>query len=77
MKAIGKIVCGIVDRPMGSHHLEYAYMVYPVNNGNVDSIFAGDGEEQDVYILGEDGPLHRFEGMVIAIYHRYSDKGDK
>ena len=36
-----------------------------------------DGEEQDVYVLGTDKPLERFEGRVIAVYHRTNDNEDK
>ena len=74
---IGKTVKGIVDRPVGSCHPKYKDIVYPINYGYVEGIFAPDGEEQDVYILGTDKPLERFEGKVIAIYHRTDDIEDK
>lgn len=77
MKIIGKTVHGTVDRPIGIRHPKYEEIIYPINYGYVDGVFAGDGEEQDVYILGTDKPLNKFEGMVIAIYHRINDNEDK
>lgn len=74
---IGSTVKGTIDRPLGSRHPEYPDMIYPINYGYVDGIFAGDGEEQDVYVLGTDKPLEKFEGKVIAIYHRTNDSEDK
>ena len=65
-----------VDRPLGSKHPEFD-MIYPVNYGYVEGIFAGDGEEQDAYILGIDEPLSEFEGNLIAIVHRLNDNEDK
>lgn len=74
---IGLIVKGTIDRPLGSAHPDYPDMIYPINYGYVDGILAGDGEEQDVYILGSKEPLELFEGKVIAIYHRTNDNEDK
>ena len=65
-----------VDRPLGSKHPDYD-MIYPVNYGYIDGIFAGDGEEQDAYILGINEPLSEFEGKLIAIVHRINDNEDK
>ena len=74
---IGAVVTGTVDRPLGSAHPNYPDMIYPINYGYVDGIFASDGEEQDVYILGVDEPLKAFTGKVIAVYHRTNDIEDK
>ena len=74
---IGKTVTGTVDRPIGSHHPRYPDMVYPVNYGFVDGIIAGDGDYQDVYVLGADEPIRSFEGRVIAVYRRLDDVEDK
>ena len=74
---IGSTVKGTVDRPIGSTHPKHPDIVYPINYGYVDGVMAGDGEEQDVYILGTDEPLERFEGKVIAVYHRTNDVEDK
>ncbi|MCI8751967.1 MAG: inorganic pyrophosphatase [Lachnospiraceae bacterium] len=52
-------------------------MAYPLNYGYVDGILAGDGAEQDVYIFGTAKPLDRFEGKVVAVFHRFNDVEDK
>ncbi len=72
-----EIVKVIVDRPMGSVHPKHDDLIYPINYGYVEGIIAGDGEEQDVYILGVDKPLKEFVGKVIAIIHRKDDVEDK
>lgn len=74
---IGKTVKGIIDRPIGSRHPRYADMIYPINYGYVEGISAGDGHEQDVYVLGTDKPIETFEGKVIAVYHRFNDAENK
>ena len=76
-KIIGTFIRGKVDRPLGSTHPDHPDMIYPINYGYADGIFAGDGEEQDVYILGSATPLTEYTGKVIAIYHRTNDKEDK
>ena len=70
-------VHGIVDRPLGSVHPAHHNIVYTINYGYIENIFAGDGEEQDAYILGTQEPLKTFTGVVIAIYHRINDNEDK
>ncbi|MBR5094610.1 MAG: inorganic pyrophosphatase [Oscillospiraceae bacterium] len=67
----------MVDRPLGSAHPEHPDLIYPVNYGYVPGVFAGDGEEQDVYILGVGEPLERFTGRLIARIHRLDDVEDK
>ena len=74
---IGKTVRGIIDRPAGSCHPRFPDLIYPVNYGYAEGVFAGDGEEQDVYVLGTSEPLRAFEGRVIAVYHRFNDIEDK
>ncbi len=59
---IGKMVKGTVDRPLGSTHPRHKEMVYPINYGYVDGVFAKDGAEQDVYLFGAEQPLKTFEG---------------
>lgn len=73
---LGKTVKVMIDRPLGSKHPKFD-VVYPVNYGYVEGIIGGDGEEQDVYILGVDEPITEFEGKVIAIVHRFNDYEDK
>ena len=77
LNPIGHRVNGTIDRPIGSRHPQFPNLVYPVNYGYVSGIFSGDGEAQDVYVLGIDQPLQTFEGIVIAVYHRFQDQEDK
>lgn len=74
---IGNKVIVKVDRPMGSYHPEHKDMYYPINYGYIEGIMAPDGEEQDAYILGVDGPVEEFIGIVIAIIHRFDDVEEK
>ncbi|MDO5122717.1 MAG: inorganic pyrophosphatase [Erysipelotrichaceae bacterium] len=74
---IGKTVRGTIDRPLGSPHPRFPDMIYPINYGYVNGMTAGDGQEQDAYVLGTDKPLKTFEGKVIAVYHRLNDVEDK
>lgn len=74
---IGKMVKGTVDRPLGSTHPRHKEIVYPINYGYVDGVFAKDGAEQDVYLFGAEQPLKTFEGKVIAVWHRFDDVEDK
>ena len=74
---IGEIVTVVVDRPLGSCHPDYPDLIYPVNYGYVPGILAGDGEEQDAYILGVEEPVVRFSGRVIAVIRRLDDVEDK
>ncbi len=74
---IGKMVSGIIDRPIGSSHPNYPDMIYPINYGYVENVFANDGEEQDVYVFGTNDPIKNFKGKVIAVYHRINDIEDK
>lgn len=67
---IGRTVTGTIDRPLGSCHPRHPEMVYQINYGYVDGIFAGDGAEQDVYVLGIPEPIRKFSGKVIAVLHR-------
>ena len=52
-------------------------MVYPINYGYVDNVFAGDGSEQDVYVFGTNETLETYQGKVIAVLHRLNDVEDK
>lgn len=74
---IGKTVCGTVDRAIGMSHPQDTKMIYPINYGYIDGVFANDGEEQDAYIFGTDKPLEKFNGKVIAVWHRFNDVEDK
>ena len=71
---LGKQVHVIVDRPVGYHH---GNLVYPINYGYIPGCFAGDGEEQDVYILGVKEPIAEFDGQIIGAVCRRDDCEDK
>jgi len=73
---LGKKVVVKVDRPLGSRHPKYNY-IYPLNYGYIPGTIAADGEEIDVYILGESISLDEYEGSVIGIVHRKNDDEDK
>ena len=74
MDHMGKLVHVVVDRPIGCHHGD---IVYPVNYGYVPGLLAGDGEEQDAYILGVNEPLTSFDGQVVGAIRRKNDCEDK
>lgn len=71
---LGNRVHVVVDRPIGFHHGD---LVYPINYGYIPGIMAGDGEEQDTYILGVSRPITSFDGRVIAAIRRKNDCEDK
>lgn len=73
---LGKKVCVIMDRPMGSRHPKWDF-IYPINYGYIPNTVSGDGEELDAYILGVFEPLKEYEGKCIAIIHRLNDDDDK
>ena len=66
-----------IDRPKGSRHPKFCDLIYPVNYGFVEGVMGGDGQEQDVYVLGVDEPVSDFEGIVIAIIRRNDDVEEK
>lgn len=66
-----------IDRPLGSYHPKHKDLYYPINYGYVEGIIAGDGEEQDAYILGINEPLETFTGNIIAVIHRINDNETK
>ena len=74
---IGKIVAVTMDRPIGAVHPKHPDLIYPINYGYIEGLMGGDGEEQDVYILGVDEPLETFTGRIIAVIHRYDDVEEK
>lgn len=76
-RLLGKSVTVIVDRPLGTTHPNHKDIIYPINYGYIENLFAGDGEEQDAYILGIDKKVDIFRGTVIAIIHRLDDVEDK
>lgn len=73
-RMLGKHVHVVIDRPIGYVHHD---LVYPINYGYIPGILAGDGEEQDAYILGMDVPLTEFDGRVVGVVRRADDVEDK
>ena len=71
---MGKRVHVVVDRPIGHVHGD---ITYPINYGYIPGLLAGDGEEQDAYILGVDEPISEFDGQVVAAICRKNDCEDK
>lgn len=74
MDQIGKTVHIVVDRPIGYHH---GNITYPVNYGYIPGLIAGDGEEQDAYIMGITDPITQYDGQVVAAICRKNDCEDK
>ena len=74
IESMGKAVHVVVDRPIGYRHGD---IVYPINYGFLPGVMAGDGEEQDAYILGIDQPVTEFDGQVIGAIYRRNDCEDK
>ena len=75
---LGIQIDGEIDRPIGYVHTNGdKTLTYPINYGYIPGVLGGDGEELDVYFLGEDQPVNTFSGKVIAIVHRADDVEDK
>ncbi len=75
---LGKSVTVTIDRPIGFHHVTKGiHLDYTVNYGFLPGVTGGDGEEQDVYILGVSEPLKTFTGRIIAVVRRSDDNEDK
>ncbi len=75
---MSKTVDIVIDRPIGFvHHTKGVTLHYTVNYGFLPGVMGGDGEEQDVYVLGVDEPLERFNGRIIAVIRRSDDNEDK
>jgi len=74
---LGKIVTVMVDRPLGSRHPRHLDIQYPVNYGYIPGILGGDGEPQDVYLLGVYTPVEQYTAQIIALVHRENDVEDK
>lgn len=75
---LGKAVAVEIDRPIGYVHVTKGVTLnYTVNYGYLPGVTGGDGEEQDVYVLGVSEPLKRFEGRIIGAVRRSDDNEDK
>lgn len=73
---LGKLIKVKVDRPLGSRHPKHNF-IYTLNYGFIPNTTSGDGEEIDVYVIGEFEALDTYEGYVIAIVKRENDVEDK
>ena len=75
---LGKQVEVVIDRPIGYvHHVKGITLHYTVNYGYLPGVMGGDGEDQDVYVLGVKEPLERFSGRIIGAIRRRDDFEDK
>lgn len=75
---LGKTVAVVIDRPIGFHHVTKGiHLHYTVNYGFLPGVAGGDGEEQDVYVLGVAQPLDTFTGRIIGVVRRRDDNEDK
>ena len=75
---LGKTVTVQIDRPVGFHHVTKGiHLDYTVNYGFLPGVTGGDGEEQDVYVLGVAEPLETFTGRIIGVVRRRDDNEDK
>ena len=66
----------VIDRPLGSFHPS-GEPQYPINYGYVPDTLAGDGFEQDAYILGVSEPISKYHGYCAAVIQRADDVEDK
>ena len=75
---LGKTVHVLVDRPIGHVHVKNGITFrYPINYGYLPGVMGGDGDEQDVYILGVEEPVQEFTGRIIGCVRRKDDNEDK
>lgn len=75
---LGKMVDIVIDRPIGHVHVTKGITLhYTINYGFLPGVTGGDGEEQDMYILGVNVPLERFRGRIIGAIRRIDDNEDK
>ena len=74
---LGQTVRIKIDRPLGSHHPKYRDILYTVNYGYLPDVLGGDGEQQDVYLLGVQYPVAEYTAKIIAVIHREDDNEDK
>ena len=75
---LGKQVEVLIDRPIGYvHYVKGITLHYTVNYGYLPGVMGGDGEDQDVYVLGVREPLERFSGRIIGAIRRRDDFEDK
>lgn len=77
-KYLGKTATVTIDRPIGFHHVtKGVHLDYTINYGFLPDVIGGDGEEQDVYVLGVAEPLNTFTGRIVGVVRRKDDNEDK
>jgi len=75
---MGRTVRIVIDRPLGYVHKKEKYtLVYPINYGFIPGVIGGDGDEQDVYLLGVPEPVEEYEARIIGAVRREDDVEDK
>ena len=75
---LGKTVTVTIDRPVGFIHVKNGITFrYPINYGFLPGLMGGDGDEQDVYILGVEETLEEFTCRIIGVVRRADDNEDK
>ena len=75
---LGKTVEIQIDRPIGHVHVTKGITLnYTINYGFLPGVTGGDGEEQDVYLLGVDTPVETCTARIIAAIRRKDDNEDK
>lgn len=74
---LGKTVRVEIDRPIGTAHPKHPEIIYKINYGFIPGVIGGDGEELDVYVLGEEKQINEITVKIIAIIHRENDVEDK
>ncbi|SUQ48112.1 Inorganic pyrophosphatase [Clostridium neonatale] len=70
---LGKLVKVKMDRPLGSKPPKHNF-IYPLNYAFIPNTTSGDGEEIDVYIIGEFDPLEEYVVAIIKITNDVEDK---
>ncbi len=73
---LGKEVTVCIDRPLHSLHPDHGFR-YELNYGYIPNTKAGDGEEIDAYVIGENAPIQQFKGLVKGIIIRLNDNENK
>lgn len=75
---MGQTVDITIDRPIGHIHVTKGITLhYSLNYGYLPGITGGDGEEQDVYVLGVDVPLKTIRARIVGAIRRADDNEDK
>lgn len=75
---LGKTVDILIDRPVGHTHVTKGITLnYTINYGYLPGVNGGDGEEQDVYLLGVTESVESFQATIIGAVRRSDDNEDK